>query len=90
MEASIAKDLSKLATEFRRKADYLRLLPAGDYMQESASDALVGAALEIEKLVAKYFIFYGLLKDEKMQEIISRQCRHAIKMAIARENATLE
>lgn len=90
MNITLAKDLSKIATEARRQADYLRILPVEakqNYEQSrSTSDLLEAIARQIETLVAKHFILCQLVMDEEtMKTAVSRQIRAAIRQEKIRE-----
>lgn len=99
MDTLIAKDLNRVASEARRKANYLRLRPSNsdtwnaEQMQD-ASAVLEEIASKLETLIAKYYIHYGLvvampdgemLFDKAYAEYADRRCKTAIKRELKRE-----
>lgn len=95
MDANIAKDLSNVACEARRKATYLRMRPADsglwNYEQaQGAPEALEEVANKIDVLIAKYYIHAKLMNNKQMMSAISRQCREAIKREIRRKEVAEE
>ena len=85
----IAKELVKLSKDIREKARYFDLRPTDTStynweQKQTTSEALSEVATKIENIIAKYFIFYGLLQDVD-QSILTRQCKRQIKRVLQYE-----
>lgn len=86
-ETQLAKELSSLACEIRRKAAYMSMLPSDtkkwNYEQkQDVSAALNEVALKLETLIAKHYISAKLANNPSLLSAISRRCQDAIKREI--------
>ena len=95
MDKTIANKLSNVASEARRKANYLRMRPSDSgcwnyEQQQGGPEALEEMAQKLETVVAAYFIFANLETNAHMMDTVSRHIKAAIRREKQREETRYE